>query len=398
MHGYVQVIIDDSTSKIITGTHEYDRDNGGTLIVPSGTSFPGTPEAKELFWRTDENKLYRRNDGNSAWEAAEGTLVAHADTHEDGGSDEISVAGLSGELADPQPPKTHASEHEPGGSDTMAVDAAIGTGSLRTLGTGAQQACAGNDSRLSDARTPTSHTSTHQHGGSDEIATATPAANAIPKADSGGKLAAAWIPATALPQVYVVADETARLALTVQEGDEAIQLDNGNHYIYDGSTWYERPTGAEALKPEAFATNESTGGQVIGDWPSQDIGYDDEYENSDPTVFDWNDPELTILKAGKIQIIGQTGFQQTAGSGRTIMTAMIMHQPFGGAYDYQWGSKGHVYLRNSTDGNYGQIITQAALEVSAGDKIKVVGWRESGGGTVAVEADASSLAVLWFPN
>ena len=37
----------------------------------------------------------------------------------------------------------------------MAVDAAAATGSLRTLGTGAAQACAGNDSRLSDARTPT---------------------------------------------------------------------------------------------------------------------------------------------------------------------------------------------------------------------------------------------------
>lgn len=39
----------------------------------------------------------------------------------------------------------------------MAVDAAAGTGSLRTLGTGATQACAGTDARLSDARTPVSH-------------------------------------------------------------------------------------------------------------------------------------------------------------------------------------------------------------------------------------------------
>lgn len=33
-------------------------------------------------------------------------------------------------------------------------DPAVGTAGLRTLGTGAQQACAGNDSRLSDARPP----------------------------------------------------------------------------------------------------------------------------------------------------------------------------------------------------------------------------------------------------
>ena len=52
----------------------------------------------------------------------------------------------------------HASSHQPGGNDTMAVDAAAEVGSLRTIGAGAQQACAGNDTRLSDARAPTAHT------------------------------------------------------------------------------------------------------------------------------------------------------------------------------------------------------------------------------------------------
>lgn len=41
------------------------------------------------------------------------------------------------------PPAAHATTHEPGGTDAMAVDAAAATGSLRTLGTGAQQAAAG---------------------------------------------------------------------------------------------------------------------------------------------------------------------------------------------------------------------------------------------------------------
>jgi hypothetical protein len=43
--------------------------------------------------------------------------------------------------------------------------------------------------------TPSAHASTHQNGGADEIATAAPAANAIPKAGAGGTLAAGWIPA-----------------------------------------------------------------------------------------------------------------------------------------------------------------------------------------------------------
>lgn len=39
---------------------------------------------------------------------APGTPGLHASTHQDGGADEINVGGLSGELADPQPPKAHA--------------------------------------------------------------------------------------------------------------------------------------------------------------------------------------------------------------------------------------------------------------------------------------------------
>jgi hypothetical protein len=135
----IQIIIDDSTSKIITGTYEFDRANGGTLLVPSGSSFPGTSAAKELFWRTDEAKLYRRDDANSTWVAVVSAIAAHATTH------------------------------QPGGSDAMAVDAAAGTGSLRTLGTAVTSACAGNDSRLSDARTPTAHATSHKSGGADSI-------------------------------------------------------------------------------------------------------------------------------------------------------------------------------------------------------------------------------------
>jgi len=66
-------------------------------------------------------------------------------------------------------------------------------------------------------------------------------ANGYASLDGGGKIPAGQIPAVALPEVHVVADETARLALTVQEGDEAIQLDDGTHWIYDGTSWFERP-------------------------------------------------------------------------------------------------------------------------------------------------------------
>jgi hypothetical protein len=51
----------------------------------------------------------------------------------------------------------------------LASDAAAGTASRRSLGTGATQACGGADSRLSNARTPTAHGSSHDLGGTDEL-------------------------------------------------------------------------------------------------------------------------------------------------------------------------------------------------------------------------------------
>lgn len=63
------IVIDKSTPMVIAGTYQFDRDIGGVLIVPSGNSFPLDPQAQELFWRKDEKKLYRRTDGNTAWES-----------------------------------------------------------------------------------------------------------------------------------------------------------------------------------------------------------------------------------------------------------------------------------------------------------------------------------------
>lgn len=51
----------------------------------------------------------------------------HHATHENGGSDEIDVTGLSGTLADPQPAAAHHDSHESGGSDMLEnVDLADG--------------------------------------------------------------------------------------------------------------------------------------------------------------------------------------------------------------------------------------------------------------------------------
>lgn len=79
-------------------------------------------------------------------------LSAHATTHENGGSDEINVAGLSGLLADSQTPLAHKTSHENGGGDEISV--------------------AGLSGLLADGQTPLAHKTSHQDGGSDEISVA----------------------------------------------------------------------------------------------------------------------------------------------------------------------------------------------------------------------------------
>ena len=126
--------------------------------------------------------------GNDSRLSDNRTPTAHAASHKHGGADEVAVA-------------TPAANAIPKADGVGKLDAWITSGgaaatpSLRILGTAATDACAGNDARLSDARTPSAHAASHKHGGSDEIATATPAANAIPKANGAGKLDA-WVTAS----------------------------------------------------------------------------------------------------------------------------------------------------------------------------------------------------------
>jgi len=73
------------------------------------------------------NQVLTYNDVTSKWEPkAPGVPGAHASTHQDAGSDEIVVTGLSGELADNQPPKAHAASHQNGGGDEISVAALSG--------------------------------------------------------------------------------------------------------------------------------------------------------------------------------------------------------------------------------------------------------------------------------
>jgi hypothetical protein len=51
-----------------------------------------------------------------------GPVASHAPQHEDGGSDELNVTGLSGVLADRQKTQVHSSRHQSGGADELDGD------------------------------------------------------------------------------------------------------------------------------------------------------------------------------------------------------------------------------------------------------------------------------------
>ena len=69
-----------------------------------------------------------------------------------------------------------------------------------------------------------------------EVTTNKGTANGYASLDANGKVPSTQIPPLALTEVNVVADETARLALTAQEGDVAIQTDTSTTYIHNGGS------------------------------------------------------------------------------------------------------------------------------------------------------------------
>lgn len=82
----------------------------GRWLWAAGSAFPTSampqPHAGALFFRTDLAAHYSF-DGTTWLIVGGGSGGAHATSHQDGGTDEISVAGLSGLLADAQTPLAH---------------------------------------------------------------------------------------------------------------------------------------------------------------------------------------------------------------------------------------------------------------------------------------------------
>lgn len=72
---------------------------------------------------------------------------------------------------------------------------------------------------------PVDHASRHQNGGADEVATATAAANKIPKSGAGGSLATGWIPDMGMVEGIAAGYKLARGTLTPDS--EAVTVATG---------------------------------------------------------------------------------------------------------------------------------------------------------------------------
>lgn len=108
--------------------------------------------------RTSSNTVAEHVDDHNTLATEHNELDGHAaaTTTVHGITDSSTLVVTSdSRLSNARTPTSHHTSHEAGGGDAMAADAAAATASLRTLGTGAAQACGGTDSRLSDTRTPT---------------------------------------------------------------------------------------------------------------------------------------------------------------------------------------------------------------------------------------------------
>jgi hypothetical protein len=83
--------------------------------------------------------------------------------------------------------------------------------------------------------------------------------------DASGKIEASRIPAIALTEVHVVADNAARDALTVEEGDIAIVTSTNLSWVYGGSSWIELTASGEVTSVNGQAGSVSLAINDIND-------------------------------------------------------------------------------------------------------------------------------------
>ena len=192
----------------------------------------------------DDNSMWMLTATTPTWKRVDGTGTGETNTASNVGTAGVGVykqkTGVDLEFKKINAGSAKVTVVDDTGNDEVDIDVVTGTT--------ADSVCVGNDSRLSDARTPTSHASSHQHGGSDEVATATPGANAIPKADGSGSLDA-WV--THLGLTSAAPEDVTKAAAVVGTDTDAARAD----HKHDISTAAASSLDATSTNTEGVATS-----------------------------------------------------------------------------------------------------------------------------------------------
>lgn len=103
-----------------------------------------------------------------------------------------------------------------------------------------------------------------------------------------------------------------------------------------------------------------------------------------------NNDEVTINEAGKYTIIGRASATSTASTSRTQAECRLEIDTGTGFAEVQ-GTIAEMYVRLSNHGATGGF--QGALDLEIGDKLRITFRRRTGGGTIVLQPNGSSLTV-----
>jgi hypothetical protein len=162
--------------------------NGATWSAGNGAPSNGTGANGDFYFRNDTGAVYLKTAG--AWSSIAnltgpaGANGANGTNGADGSAGANGTNGTNGTNGADGIPRTIQDE---GVDLTQRLK-------INFVGAGVAATDDAANSRTNVTVTTPAHASTHQNGGGDEVATATAAANAIPKAGAGGTLALGWIP------------------------------------------------------------------------------------------------------------------------------------------------------------------------------------------------------------
>ena len=162
---------------ITLDSHSGDHENGGADEIDV-TDLSGLLADAQTPLAHASNHTDGTDDIQNATAAQKGLVTAaqitmlegHAARHENGGADEISVAGLSGALADAQIPTAHAASHTDGTDDVQ--DATALQKGLMTLAYAGKLDGIAAGADVTGANWPQVHAVSHGDGGGDEISVA----------------------------------------------------------------------------------------------------------------------------------------------------------------------------------------------------------------------------------